>query len=67
MRDLSIHEFEQVQGGTVASRILGNASNLITFVSGVCEAYLFLVEKESPPNFDNYDQLGNYTGDMTKG
>ena len=67
MRDLNVHEFEEVHGGFIVSKVLGNASNLITFITGVCEAYLFLVQKEGTPDYQNFDPLGNFSGDMIKG
>jgi len=67
MRDLNVHEFEDVQGGFIFSKAFGNASNLITFITGVCEAYLFLVQKEGTPDYQNFDPLGNFSGDMIKG
>jgi|GEM_PF-1440858 hypothetical protein len=66
MRNLTIHEFVEVQGGNLASRILNNASNVITTMAGAFEAYLFLVQKEGSPNYDNFNQLGNYVGELNK-
>jgi hypothetical protein len=35
-------------------------------MAGAFEAYLFLVQKEGSPNYDNFNQLGNYVGELNK-
>ena len=62
MRTLNINELADIQGGGLAGRLLNVASNAITTLGGLYQAALFVRESEGAPIYDNFNEMGDFTG-----
>jgi hypothetical protein len=66
MRNLNTHELADIQGGGLASKLLNVASNAITTLGGLYQAAIFINESEGAPAYDNFNQMGDFTGASCK-
>lgn len=66
MRNLNTDELNDIHGGGIAGRLLNIASNIVTTVSGLYEATLFLREPDGVPVYDNVNPMGDYSGEVCR-
>jgi len=62
MRDLSTMELTDIQGGNMVGRLLNIAGNIVTIGSGIIDLTQLVVQKGDAPNYDNFNQMGDYAG-----
>jgi hypothetical protein len=62
MRDLSTMELTDIQGGNMVGRLLNIAGNIVTIGSGIIDLTQLVVQKGDTPNYDNFNQMGDYSG-----
>jgi len=62
MRTLNTNELADIQGGSLAGKLLNIASNAITTLGGLYQAVLFVRETEGAPLYDNFNEMGDFTG-----
>ena len=60
MRDLSTMELTEIQGGSLAGRLLSIAGNVITSIYGIIDLTQLVVQKGEAPDYDNVNQMGDY-------
>ena len=62
MRDLSTMELTDIQGGNMVGRLLNIAGNIITIGSGIIDLTQLVVQQGDAPDYDNFNQMGDYAG-----
>jgi len=55
-------ELTDIQGGNMVGRLLNIAGNIVTIGSGIIDLTQLVVQKGDTPNYDNFNQMGDYSG-----
>jgi hypothetical protein len=53
-------ELTEIQGGSLAGRLLSIAGNVITSIYGIIDLTQLVVQKGEAPDYDNVNQMGDY-------
>ena len=61
MRDLSTMELTDIQGGNMVGKLLNIAGNFFTIGSGIIDLTQLVVQKVEAPDYDNVNEMGDYT------
>ena len=61
MRDLNTMELTDIQGGNLIGRLLNIGANIATSVYGIIDLMQLVVQKGEAPDYDNVNEMGDYT------